>query len=143
MLCTLVPLFSIFDILVDPMIMAEIITTRIDPHPQSRIDLSRNQRSLIMLTSHQGISCLEVFNWLVMVCGIHWCQSEECSEWRGGMWAMFCLGILLKIFLEMLFDFWFIHQNILNFCYAVSLKNIDYWINMFFSAWIMLILSHL
>lgn len=44
---------------VDPMIMAEIITTRIDPHPQSRIDLSRNQRSLIMLTSHQGISCLE------------------------------------------------------------------------------------
>lgn len=44
---------------VDPMITAEIITTRIDPHPQSRIDLSRNQRSLIMLTSHQGISCLE------------------------------------------------------------------------------------
>lgn len=44
---------------VDPMITAEIIMMRIDPHPQSRIDLSRNQRSLIMLTSHQGISCLE------------------------------------------------------------------------------------
>lgn len=44
---------------VDPMITAEIIMMRIDPHPQSRIDLFRNQRSLIMLTSHQGISCLE------------------------------------------------------------------------------------
>lgn len=45
--------------------------------------------------------------------------------------------------LEMLFDFWFIYQIILNFCFAVSLENIEYWINMFFSAWIMLILSHL
>lgn len=44
---------------VDPMITAEIIMMRIDPHPQSRIDLFRNQRSLIMLTSHQAISCLE------------------------------------------------------------------------------------
>lgn len=64
------------------------------------------------------------------------------SKWRmfwagrGDVGNMFCLGIILKIFLEMLFD-------ILNFCYAVSLENIEYWINMFFSAWIMLILSHL
>lgn len=47
------------DTTLDPMITAEIIMMRIDPHLQSRIDLSRNQRSLIMLTSHQRISYLE------------------------------------------------------------------------------------
>lgn len=51
-----------------------------------------------MLTSHQGISCLEVFNWLVFVCGNHQCQVKNVLSGEGGCGQCLALAKFSKYF---------------------------------------------